>query len=476
MKRQHSSQYRFDVKEDLYFVIVVPALLQESRGLNLITKAALKAGIKDKMVSVVTDIVALSFYCQFASSHGFSSEDTNLFVRLGDTTDIMKQGPKLDCSKGGSSIKSFQTGMLQVEEAIENFMIQVFGEEVFETFKALESSEYFDMKDYVGSKLRKFSKDNVNVRLKIPVSLLDMYKNINKTNFADDLWKFRDLRKRTDKLEIPTNKFMGFVEKAKKDVLSHIEAELKPEKLNKILMFGQLAETAFIQEEVKLLHQNVNVISKADIISGAVIVGKRNTPGQIIKLAPRTIMVASLDLGTAYSGWASSFFTDFKSDRTKISARYWNSGSIQTPKTPTCLLVKPDGKTIESFGYEAENRYRELIEDNMHASYYFFRRFKMVLNRKLGEKINRNLMLEDEMGRSLLAIDVFSMSIRFLKDDVLENCNKRISGAEIVAQNVQWVLTVPAIWNDGAKQFMRESALKVRTCSLRILQVISKKK
>jgi hypothetical protein len=42
MKRQHSSQYRFDVKEDLYFVIVVPAVLQESRGLNLITKAALK--------------------------------------------------------------------------------------------------------------------------------------------------------------------------------------------------------------------------------------------------------------------------------------------------------------------------------------------------------------------------------------------------------------------------------------------------
>jgi hypothetical protein len=83
------------------------------------------------------------------------------------------------------------------------------------------------------------------------------------------------------------------------------------------------------------------------------------------------------------------------------------------------------------------------------------------------QKINRNLMLKDEMGRSLPAIDVFAMSIRFLKDDVLENCNKGRAGIKIVTQDVQWVLTVPAIWNDGAKQFMRESALKVRTCILR---------
>ena len=75
--------------------------------------------------------------------------------------------------------------------------------------------------------------------------------------------------------------------------------------------------------------------------------------------------------------------------------------------------------------------------------------------------MNRDITVEDEIGRSLPAIDVFSMSIRFLKDDVLETCNKGLVG-EIKTNDVQWVLTVPAIWNDGAKQFMRESAIKVK--------------
>jgi hypothetical protein len=31
----------------------------------------------------------------------------------------------------------------------------------------------------------------------------------------------------------------------------------------------------------------------------------------------------------------------------------------------------------------------------------------------------------------------------------------------ILPGDIRWVLTVPAIWNDGAKQFMREAAEKV---------------
>ncbi|XP_060556060.1 heat shock 70 kDa protein 12A-like [Ruditapes philippinarum] len=460
MKRRLSSRFTFDDKKDIFYVIVVPALLQESRELDLITKAALKAGIEDKMVSVVTDIVALSFFCQFASSHGFSTEDKYLFVRLGGTMDIMKQGCKQkDGSKSRSTVSSFQDGMIQVEEGIENFMIEIFRKDVFEKFKALNFTEYMELKHDIAIKLRSVSIHTEKVHLRIPTSLLVMYKDITKKAFKDDLCKFRDIAMVGDKIKMPASQFMDPLEKAKIGVLSHIKAELENENMNSILVFGEFAQTKVIQEEVKLLHGNVKFISDEDILSGAVAAGKMKTPGQIIKLAPETIMVASLDLGTTYSGWAYSFLSDFISDPRKISVRNWNAGSILTPKTPTCLLVKPDGKTIEAFGYEAENKYRELIEDNMHASYYFFRRFKMTLNRKLSEKINRNLMLEDETGRSLLAIDVFAMSIRFLKDDLLETCNKRISGP-IVAREVQWVLTVPAIWNDGAKQFMREAALR----------------
>ena len=51
-----------------------------------------------------------------------------------------------------------------------------------------------------------------------------------------------------------------------------------------------------------------------------------------------------------------------------------------TEKTPTCALIKPDGETLEAFGYEAENKYCELVENEAHEEYYYFRRFKMALN------------------------------------------------------------------------------------------------
>ena len=45
--------------------------------------------------------------------------------------------------------------------------------------------------------------------------------------------------------------------------------------------------------------------------------------------------------------------------------------------------MKPDGKTIEAFGYDAENKYFELAEEKMHYRYYYFKRFKMMLHEKI---------------------------------------------------------------------------------------------
>ena len=58
---------------------------------------------------------------------------------------------------------------------------------------------------------------------------------------------------------------------------------------------------------------------------------------------------------------------------------------------------------------------------------------------------------------------VFSLAIRYLKEDLMETCRKRLVNDSLNDTDVYWVLTVPAIWNDSAKQFMRESANQVRT-------------
>ena len=58
-------------------------------------------------------------------------------------------------------------------------------------------------------------------------------------------------------------------------------------------------------------------------------------------------------------------------------------------------------------------------------------------------------------------LEVFSAAINFLKEHLIKNVNNRNAGNRITVESVRWVLTVPAIWSDSAKQFMRESAEKV---------------
>ncbi|XP_053399659.1 heat shock 70 kDa protein 12A-like [Mercenaria mercenaria] len=76
-----------------------------------------------------------------------------------------------------------------------------------------------------------------------------------------------------------------------------------------------------------------------------------------------------------------------------------------------------------------------------------------------GQGFGRNLMLEDASGKKkLLAKTVFSLSIKYLKDDLIKLSESRIAGGGLRDEDIHWVLTVPAIWNDAAKQFMREAA------------------
>ncbi|KAL3871353.1 hypothetical protein ACJMK2_039360, partial [Sinanodonta woodiana] len=70
-----------------------------------------------------------------------------------------------------------------------------------------------------------------------------------------------------------------------------------------------------------------------------------------------------------------------------------------------------------------------------------------------------NTMIQDECNKSLPALMVFSAAIRYLKNDLLDTLMKTMNRI-IPAEDILWVLTVPAIWDDQAKQFMRLSALR----------------
>lgn len=61
------------------------------------------------------------------------------------------------------------------------------------------------------------------------------------------------------------------------------------------------------------------------------------------------------------------------------------------------------------------------------------------------------------------AIDVFARSIEYLKDEFVKKFEERNLQISIfpLNKNVTWVLTVPAIWDEPAKQFMEEATERV---------------
>ncbi|KAH3825516.1 heat shock 70 kDa protein 12B-like [Dreissena polymorpha] len=176
-----------------------------------------------------------------------------------------------------------------------------------------------------------------------------------------------------------------------------------------------------------------------------------NSP--IVQSNSNSLLVAAIDFGTTYSGWAFSFKNDFKSDPTKICVKKWHEGVLTSLKCPTCVLIQSDGETLDTFGFDAETKYSELCETGEHKKWYYFHRFKMMLWNK---RIHEYTMLDDESGKSLPARTVFSLSIRFMMDDLIKMSQQQVIGLD--AGDIHWVLTVPAIWDDSAKQFMRLAA------------------
>lgn len=82
------------------------------------------------------------------------------------------------------------------------------------------------------------------------------------------------------------------------------------------------------------------------------------------------------------------------------------------------------------------------------------------------QNLHRNTMIEDITGKKMRAMDIFSISIKYLKDTMLETMNIRLADGIISEKDIDFVLTVPAIWGDEAKFFMREAAIQVRWLAL----------
>ncbi|XP_035679092.1 heat shock 70 kDa protein 12A-like [Branchiostoma floridae] len=141
----------------------------------------------------------------------------------------------------------------------------------------------------------------------------------------------------------------------------------------------------------------------------------------------------------------------------------WGSESgFQLHKTETSVLLTPEGE-FKAFGSEASKAYADLEESDA-KEHYYFHRFKMKLHTE--KTLSKDTTIEDVNGKKLPALDIFAHAMRYLKDHML-NAIKLTVSAETTLENddIRWVLTVPAIWDDSAKQFMRQAAYKAGIAS-----------
>ena len=95
-----------------------------------------------------------------------------------------------------------------------------------------------------------------------------------------------------------------------------------------------------------------------------------------------SIFVVGIDFGTTYSGYAFGSKLDFARDYPKINTSIWEGKKLVSVKAPTAVLLNAN-KELDSFGYEAENRYSELLSEEEHENYYYYHQFKMLLHNQV---------------------------------------------------------------------------------------------
>jgi hypothetical protein len=164
-------------------------------------------------------------------------------------------------------------------------------------------------------------------------------------------------------------------------------------------------------------------------------------------------VVIGVDFGTAYSGVAFAY----KADPGAIQCGAPTATDTTQMKVPTVLLQNEDGTW--DFGYTAEAKYNNILMAHVPGtppSAHLYKRFKMVLKGK--DNGFDTLTAVSINGKSHSLMDLVVRSLVFLKSFAVEKVTSGFGGDIIPSRDVQWVLTVPAIWNDFGKAFMRKAA------------------
>jgi molecular chaperone DnaK (HSP70) len=169
--------------------------------------------------------------------------------------------------------------------------------------------------------------------------------------------------------------------------------------------------------------------------------------------------VAAIDFGTHGSGYAWAVLDPRHVDPASLGIahnRAWTANTDQgAPKTRTALLVDEDG-SVARHGSEALQEFYDRRASDVPTG-VVLENFKVAL--KIGPggyPVRRPDPALSALRRSRMSVDTaVTEFLRWMYDFAVADMRARL----VRPEDVEWCLTVPAIWSDAEKQRMREAAV-----------------
>lgn len=157
-----------------------------------------------------------------------------------------------------------------------------------------------------------------------------------------------------------------------------------------------------------------------------------------------TLVVVAIDFGTVHLGY--TFLL-------KDSKEFYSCCLDGTnERIPNIVLVNPH-EEVDYIGGRAKKKYISLLETGTADGWSLFEGYKVSLHKT---RLHRDLEIPDIRGKPKSALLVIGKTIKLIKREAETSIQKVL--ANVQPQNIKWVITVPALWSDCAKQFMREAA------------------
>ncbi|CAM5274823.1 hypothetical protein SABIM44S_04891 [Streptomyces abikoensis] len=173
-------------------------------------------------------------------------------------------------------------------------------------------------------------------------------------------------------------------------------------------------------------------------------------------------VIVAIDFGTHGTGfaWATvSALQDSAGHRVVVYQPFTQSGGHTYPKDLSAVLVNRAGDPVK-FGEKARNAWdRELARGNPQG-FGYASKFKMAIHGREGKSdIPEFLGSLAGARRDTVKVLVTAM-LTHVRGAALEQIGRyAVGGAAYTADEIRWCLTIPAMWTEADRQFMRSAAV-----------------